>query len=198
MPAGELPELDQWILLRAEDLVARCRAWYENFEFHKVYHTRLRLRDGRPQLGLLRCAERPAVHLGREIQSAAQRPDRALPPARRAGPPARAHHELHRGGGLDATWAQPAASIRRYFPEPAELTAGLDERVRKRADNWDRLMEVRGDVLKSLETARNEKLIGAPLEARVRLSVNGDLYPLLEQYAARAARPVHRVAGGSG
>ena len=38
MPAGELPELDQWILLRAEDLVARCRVWYENFEFHKVYH----------------------------------------------------------------------------------------------------------------------------------------------------------------
>ena len=44
-------------------------------------------------------------------------------------------------------------------------------------------MEVRDDVLKSLETARNEKLIGAPLEARVRLSANGDLYPLLEQYA---------------
>ena len=42
---------------------------------------------------------------------------------------------------------------------------------------------MRGDVLKSLETARNEKLIGAPLEARVRLSANGDLYPLLEQYA---------------
>ena len=30
-------------------------------------------------------------------------------------------------------------------------------------------MEVRGDVLKSLEAARNEKLIGAPLEAHVRL-----------------------------
>ena len=44
-------------------------------------------------------------------------------------------------------------------------------------------MDVRGDVLKSLEAARNEKLIGAPLEARVRLSANGDLYPLLERYA---------------
>ena len=36
--AGEMTELDQWILLRAEDLVARCRAWYEGFEFHKIYH----------------------------------------------------------------------------------------------------------------------------------------------------------------
>ena len=44
-------------------------------------------------------------------------------------------------------------------------------------------MEVRDDVLKSLEIARKEKLIGAPLEARVRLSANGDLYPLLEEYA---------------
>jgi isoleucyl-tRNA synthetase len=42
---------------------------------------------------------------------------------------------------------------------------------------------VRDDVLKSLEAARNDKLIGAPLEARVRLSANGDLYPLLQQYA---------------
>ena len=38
VPAGEMPEIDQWILLRAEDLVARCRAWYDDFEFHKVYH----------------------------------------------------------------------------------------------------------------------------------------------------------------
>ena len=57
-----------------------------------------------------------------------------------------------------------------YFPEPADLTAGIDDAARKRAGNWDRLMEVRGDVLKSLESARNDKLIGAPLEARVRLS----------------------------
>lgn len=70
-----------------------------------------------------------------------------------------------------------------YFPAPGELVQGLGEDARKRAANWDRLMEVRGDVLKSLETARNEKLIGAPLEARVRLSANGDLYPLLEKYA---------------
>ena len=45
-------------------------------------------------------------------------------------------------------------------------------------------MQVRDDVLKSLETARNEKIIGAPLEARVKLSADGDLFPLLEGYAA--------------
>jgi len=44
-------------------------------------------------------------------------------------------------------------------------------------------MEVRQDVLKSLEVARQEKFIGAPLEARVHLSANGDLYPLLQEYS---------------
>ena len=46
-------------------------------------------------------------------------------------------------------------------------------------------MEVRSDVLKSLETARNEKLIGAPLEARVRLS--GEWRPLSAARTIRAA-----------
>src|SRR6202007_2505204 len=39
VPASEMAEIDQWILLRTENLVARCREWYDNFEFHKVYHT---------------------------------------------------------------------------------------------------------------------------------------------------------------
>ena len=36
-----------------------------------------------------------------------------------------------------------------------------------------------------LETARQEKVIGAPLEARVRLEAGADLLPILEQYAGQ-------------
>src|SRR4029077_7154397 len=35
---SQLTELDQWILLRPNDLVTRCRAWYDDFAFHKIYH----------------------------------------------------------------------------------------------------------------------------------------------------------------
>ncbi len=38
VPGRRLLEIDQWILVRAEDLVARCRVWYDEFAFHKVYH----------------------------------------------------------------------------------------------------------------------------------------------------------------
>jgi isoleucyl-tRNA synthetase len=78
---------------------------------------------------------------------------------------------------------QPGSVHLELFPEAAELTEGLSDAHRKRAGNWDRLMKVREDVLKSLEQARQEKFIGAPLEARVRLTANSDLYPLLEEYA---------------
>jgi isoleucyl-tRNA synthetase len=42
---------------------------------------------------------------------------------------------------------------------------------------------VRDSVLKVLETARNEKLIGASLEARVLLSAGEDVLPLLQEYS---------------
>ena len=51
----------------------------------------------------------------------------------------------------------------------------------KTAD-WERLIEVRNDVLKALEVARQNKFIGAPLEASVRLKAGENLYPLLERY----------------
>jgi isoleucyl-tRNA synthetase len=182
LPAAELTELDQWILLRAEDLVARCRVWYENFEFHKVYHN----------VYAFATVDLSAVYF--DVLKDRLYTSAAKSKARRS-----AQTALHRL--LDAlvrllapimsftaeeVWTHMGRTESVHmalFPEPAYLSDGIGPEARKRADSWDRLMEVRGDVLKSLETARNEKLIGAPLEARVRLSANGDLYPLLEQYA---------------
>ncbi|HWB85153.1 MAG TPA: isoleucine--tRNA ligase [Bryobacteraceae bacterium] len=182
VPAGELNEIDQWILLRAEELVARCRVWYEAFEFHKVYHTVYAF-----------CAvDLSALYfdvLKDRLYTAATRS-----PARRSAQTAlyRLLDSLMRllaplmSFTAEEVWThlgREGSVHTAYFPEPAELTAGLDDTARKRTANWDRLMEVRDSVLKSLETARSEKRIGAPLEARVRLSADGDLYPLLEKYA---------------
>jgi isoleucyl-tRNA synthetase len=179
---ARMNELDQWILMRAEDLVTRCRAWYENFEFHKVYHA----------VYAFATVDLSALYfdvLKDRLYTFAKRSE-----ARRSAQTAvyRLLDALVRllapimSFTAEEVWGhmgRPDSVHMAFFPEPAELTAGLDESARKRASNWDRLMEVRDGVLKSLETARNEKLIGAPLEARVRLSADGDLYPLLERYA---------------
>jgi isoleucyl-tRNA synthetase len=44
------------------------------------------------------------------------------------------------------------------------------------------LIAVRDVVLKQLEVSRQDKFIGAPLEARVRLKAGDKIYPLLEEY----------------
>lgn len=45
---------------------------------------------------------------------------------------------------------------------------------------WDRIHSVRYDVQKALELARNEKIIGKPLEAKVSLYADGELYDFLK------------------
>jgi len=180
--SGEMWELDQWILLRAEDLAERCRTSYHEFEFHKVYQW----------LYNFATVDLSAVYF--DVLKDRLYTSAANSKARRS-----AQTALYRLlDGLvrllapiltftaEEVWThmqRPGSVHTAEFPAAGEFAVGLDDDVRKRAANWDRLMEVRDDVLKSLETARNEKLIGAPLEARVRISANGDLYPLLERYA---------------
>jgi isoleucyl-tRNA synthetase len=179
---AEFGELDQWILLRAEDLVVRCRVWYDNLEFHKVYHT----------VYAFATVDLSAVYF--DVLK-----DRLYTSARKSKARRSAQTTLYRlldalvrllapimSFTADEVWlnmGREGSVHTALFPEPSELTAGIADAARQRATDWDRLMEVRTDVLKSLETARNEKLIGAPLEARVRLFADGDLFPLLEQYA---------------
>jgi isoleucyl-tRNA synthetase len=181
--AGKLPEIDQWILLRAEDLIVRCRVWYAEFAFHKVYRA---LYDfATVDLSSLYFdvlkdrlyTAAPRSHTRRSAQTVLYKLLYAL--VRLCAPVLSfTTEEVWQHMGL------PGSVHTALFPEPAELTEGISDEQRKRLENWDRLMEVRENVLKSLETARQEKFIGAPLEARVRLSVNGDLYPLLRKYAA--------------
>ncbi len=68
------------------------------------------------------------------------------------------------------------------FAIPAQLRECISKEHLQRLGNWERLVAVRNEVLKVLETARQEKLIGGGLDAKVRLSVNGDLAPVLNEY----------------
>jgi isoleucyl-tRNA synthetase len=182
VPAGELSELDQLILLRAEDLATRCRTWYEGFEFHKVYHS----------LYAFATVDLSSIYF--DVLKDRLYTSAAKSPARRGAQTAlyRLLDALVRlvaplmSFTAEEVWGhmgRPESVHMAYFPGPGEIAEGIGDAARARAANWDRLMEVRDGVLKSLEEARNGKLIGAPLEARVRLTANGDLYPLLEQYA---------------
>ncbi|MCI0489594.1 MAG: isoleucine--tRNA ligase [Blastocatellia bacterium] len=63
------------------------------------------------------------------------------------------------------------------FPEAVER-----EGDKELLEAWRRLFEVRSTVQKTLEEKRNEKVIGASLEARVILRASGATFELLEKY----------------
>ena len=177
----ELLEIDQWILVRAEELVSNCRLWYDEFAFHKVYRA---VYD-------FATVDLSSVYF--DVLKDRLYTSATNSPARRS-----AQTALHRlllalvrifapvlSFTTEEVWTQlgmPGSIHTAYFPEPAELTEGIGADARKRLESWPTLIEVREQVLKALETARQEKVIGAPLEAQVHLTADAKLYPLLTRY----------------
>ena len=181
--ADKLPEIDQWILIRAEALVTRCLKWYEEFAFHKIYHAAYDFATvdlSSIYFDVLKdrlYTSAPRSHARRSAQTAIYRLASALV---RLLAPILSFTCEEVWTHLGLTGSVHTA----LFPTAEDLTGGIPAEQRKRAENWERLMAVRDEVLKSLEAARQAKFIGAPLEAGVHLSAGEDLYPLLEQYAA--------------
>lgn len=66
------------------------------------------------------------------------------------------------------------------IPQPDFIEADSDFIAK-----WDRIHAVRFDVQKALELARNEKIIGKPLEAKVSLYADGELYDFLKSVEAQ-------------
>ena len=187
VPADEMVEIDLWILARAEELIGKCRTWYDEYDFHKAYRaiydfatTDLSavyfdiLKDR-----LYTSAAHSAAR--RSAQTALYRLTYALV---RLLAPLLSFTTEEVWGHLRKPDGAPESVHLALLPEADEVTEGFTTSQRRRIENWDKLLPVRDEVLKSLDTARKEKLIGAPLEARVRLAADAELHPLLEEYAA--------------
>jgi isoleucyl-tRNA synthetase len=69
------------------------------------------------------------------------------------------------------------------FPSTADiLRSEAGEPNDAREKDWETLRSMRDEVLKSLEEARNAKLIGTGLEAQVQLTASDSIYALLKRY----------------
>ena len=73
----------------------------------------------------------------------------------------------------------PESPLFNEIPQPDFIEAD-DAFIAK----WDKIHAVRVDVQKALELARNEKIIGKPLEASVALYADGELYDFLKSVEA--------------
>ena len=204
--AGErMEEMDRWMLERTADLVKRCREWYASYEFHRVYHAvhdfcvvdlSAFYYDVLKDRLYTKAANNPARRSG---QTAIWKITSAL--VRLAAPPLTfTAEEIWKY--LPKRAQEPESVHTALFPEEAELRTGLPA---DKINAWELLSKVRGEVLKALESARNEKkLINSNLEAKVLLNADLELKAKLKHYLAQlpglfiVSQVELLTAGGSG
>jgi isoleucyl-tRNA synthetase len=187
LPFDQLHPLDQYMLLRTAEISESVQKWYENFEFHRIFH----------QLNEFCTVDLSAVYfdvLKDRLYTAAPSSR-----ARRSGQTAvwRIGEALVRLVApimtftADEVWKflpkvsdRPESVHIAYFPASKDITgSGVDPAAAKvvRSD-FDTLMKVRDEVNKALEVPRKEKIIGTGLEAAVTIHAPQDVYTVLNKY----------------
>jgi isoleucyl-tRNA synthetase len=178
----QMPPLDQYMLVRTRELTEKVLRWYEEFEFHRIYHA----------LNEFAVAELSALY----IDAVKDRIYTFAPqnPARRSAQTVlwMISEALVRlvapilSFTADEVWQYMPAMAKRLpsvhlelFPEPASLAATIDADF---MSDWSTLLSIRDEALKSLEEARQAKQIGKALDARLVLEVPEKMGPLLERY----------------
>lgn len=178
-PEAGQEELDRFILHRYDALVRKVIQAYRDFEFHIVFHA----------LNNFCAVDLSAIYL--DILKDRLYTTRPEDPRRRA-----AQAILFEiVGGL----ARLMAPILVFTAEEIEaaLPGGAgDESIHLQSfpkissrpeesgisDRWARLLTVRAEVARALETKRNEKTIGASQDADVTISADAGLHELLARY----------------
>jgi isoleucyl-tRNA synthetase len=181
---ADLWEIDAWMLRRTGALVRECLAWYDNFEFHRVYHA---LHDyctvdlSAFYFDVLKDRLYTFAPNNRGRRSAQTAVYRIAGSLLRLIAPILVYTSEEIWKHFPRRASDPASIHITAFPAAGELEHALDD---VRSKNWERLLALREDVLKTLEAARNAKTISAALEAKLILRARGTIFELLKKYAA--------------
>ena len=175
VPADRLAELDQWALNRFDRLLAKVVPAYERYEFHTIYHSVLNfciIDMSAVYLDILKdrlyCSA-PGDATRTTAQSTLYEILHAL---LRLIAPVLAFTAEEAWQFLPGEKEESVHLAR--FPEPvAEYD---NDELHKR---WDGLLQVREQVLKQLELARERKEIGNSLEAHVTITAPAETFELL-------------------
>jgi isoleucyl-tRNA synthetase len=178
VPYSQFSPLDRWILSRLQALIARVREAYETYAFHTIYHSIHNF-----------CAiELSALYLDIikdrmyvEKEDAVRR--RAsqnvvfeiLTTLLRLAAPILSFTTEEMWSYLKPFVKEESVLL---SPMPAVNTACVDEKLER---EWDRIWEIREAVNKKIEEKRVEKVIGHPLDAKVRLEVSPDDHELISK-----------------
>jgi isoleucyl-tRNA synthetase len=184
VPEAELLPLDRYMLARTRELTEKILAWYEAFEFHRVYHA----------VNEFAIVDLSSFYL--DVLKDRMYTFAPSNPARRSAQTVlwKITETLVRLTApiltftADEVWEYlPAVAGREktvhlaLFPRPEEV---FSEEPAPVLEEWKRLFEIRNEVLRVLEEARQAKRIGKGLEADVEISASGEALALLRRHEA--------------
>jgi isoleucyl-tRNA synthetase len=162
----DLSLIDRWILERLDEVIGTCRSAYEKFEFHKVYHA----------LNQFCAVDLSSLYV--DITKDRMYCDGPDSPRRRATQAAMC--EI-----FDALCSLLAPILvftaEEAWRHSARTSVHLQEfpqtqgRGRKAIEQVEELLRLRGIIGQAIEHARQEKMIGNTLEARVVLNSDSDV-----------------------
>lgn len=176
----DMTEIDKWAMLKMNKLIEKIIESYENFEFHTLYGVMLNfciVDMSNFYLDVLKSrlyTENPKSHLRRSAQSAMFMILNTMVKL------------------LAPVLAYTCEEIWKYMPhfENDDTTSVMLNDMPKVCEKyndsaleekWNKIIEIRNDVNKALEPARNEKIIGKSLDADVYIYAKGDVLELLKQ-----------------
>jgi isoleucyl-tRNA synthetase len=192
VPFDEMESLDQHMLRQTCSLATDVKNWYDEFAFHKIYQ---------------RVNNFCIVDLSAFYFDVLK--DRLYTFARKSRARRSAQTGIWRIGAALVRLLAPIMSftceeVWQYLPKiegradsvhVAEFLTGSDilgdaTGLIKPFDlpqqnDWSSLRSVRDQVLKTLEEARNSKLIGTGLEAQVTITASDPVYSVLQRYSAQ-------------
>lgn len=201
----QLEELDKYALMKLDALLETARAAYERYEYHTASHAihnfcvvdmsnfyfdvlKDRLYTSAPNSASRRAAQ-TVLYKVLDALTLLLTPILAF-----------TCDEIWKSMPHDAS-RNPESPLFNEIPKPEfiETDAAFMEK-------WEKIHAVRNDVQKALELARNEKVIGKSLEAKVSLYADGDLYDFLknleaalpEIFITSAVEVLHGEAGMQG
>jgi len=201
--------VDRWVLERLDEVIATCRSAYEKFEFHKVYHA----------LNQFCAVDLSSLY----VDITKDRMYCDAPDSRRRRATQAAMREI-----LDALckllapvlvftaeegWCHSAVAVigdasQSGSPNPATGSVHLQEfpgpqnRGREASGQVEELLRLRGIIGQAIERARQEKVIGNTLEARVVLNSDSDVTDKipkeeLEEFFILSDLTIHRAKEAS-
>jgi isoleucyl-tRNA synthetase len=184
VPFEQMDSLDQYMLVRTAQLTEQVKRWYEEFEFHRIYHSVHNfcavdlsaiyfdvLKDRLYTFA-------PNSRSRRSAQTAIWRIAEAMV---RLTAPLMSFTADEVWEFLPNVKDRPESVHLALFPSTKEILdfEPSSDQLKKIESDWVSLMTVRDEALKALEAARQTKTIGVALEAMVVLKAPEPLYSAL-------------------